>query len=118
MILIAGAVVWRSGVLSNGADVVRGPRDGVSIVAPTGDVAADQPIVLTWRAAPRAVRYDIEVIASGGGLIYGTGVTDTATAVPATFLKPGVEYRWRVTAELTDGRRVGSAAQAFRVRAP
>jgi hypothetical protein len=118
LILIAGVAVWQSGVLSGDANVVRGARDGVTLVAPTGDVTAAASVVLQWRAVERATRYDIEVMAPGGSLVYGTGVTDTVTAVPGTFLKPGTEYHWRVVAELADGRRLSSAAKSFRVRVP
>lgn len=118
LILIAGAVVWRSGMLTSDGNVVRGTGDAVSLVAPAGDVAGVQAIALVWRAVPHAVRYDVEVMTNGGALVFGTGVIDTTTAVPGAFLKPGTEYRWRVIAELPDGRRIGSAAQAFRVRAP
>ena len=120
VVLIAGAAaLWQSGFFEP-RDVTRGVggAGAVVLVAPAGNVSRDVAGRLVWRGVPGAVRYDVEVIEPSGALVYGAVVTDTATLVPQTSLKPGAEYRWRVTAELANGTRVSSSAQAFRVRAP
>jgi len=118
--LLAGtAVVWRGGVgpLAWRAEPLRGARGGVTLLEPSGEVAAATPVVLRWHALPRAVRYQVEVLDADGRVVFATSTHDTTAPMrsqPA--LIPGADYRWWVQAELADGTGPRSSAERFRVR--
>jgi hypothetical protein len=118
LLVVSGVTLWQAGVLAR-RDITRGPAEPVTLVTPRGAVPAADALRLAWRAVPRAVGYHVEVTDASGGLAFSTTTIDTAIALPASVtLAPGSEYRWRVTADLSDGSRISSTAQAFRVRAP
>jgi hypothetical protein len=114
VLLVGGTTVWQAGLLSR--DVTRGAGSPVVLIAPSGQVTLDQARRLVWRAVPGAARYEAELLDGAGGLVFATGTADTVAAVPVTTtLAAGAEYHWRVTALLTDGRRVRSVAESLRV---
>ncbi len=118
VVLLAGGVtLWRAAGRTD--DVRRGGNeDRVTLVAPIGTVPAAAAERLVWRAVPGATSFEIEVIDANGSVVFGAGTPDTATTVPAGTLRYGAEYRWRVTAVLTDGSRRQSAAELLVVRRP
>lgn len=119
VLVLGGVALWRSS-LPEPADVSRGSGDRLTLVMPAGAVGREQASRLVWRAVPRAVRYDVEIVAAAGALVFSRAVAapDTAVALSDVALTAGVEYRWRVTAQLDDGGRASSTALAFSLRGP
>jgi len=113
-----GALLWRGGGPTR--EVMRGPESPITLLRPAGEVSTGADgVQLLWASVPRATRYDVEVLDPSGRPIFAATVSDTMASVPtAAALKSGVDYRWRVSAVLTDGGRLKSTAQAFRIRTP
>jgi len=104
--------LWRADA---GPDIERGARSEVRLVAPTGKVAG-RGLVLTWRAAPDAARYEVELLDAEGTPEFTAATRDTSVALPpATVLTSGAEYRWWVRAILNDGSQWRSVPETLRV---
>ena len=116
LLLVGGVTLWRTAGLRD--DVLRGGDDRVTLVAPIGTVPAAAAERLVWRAVPGATSFEIEVIDGGGAVVFGAGTPDTTATVPSGTLRLGVEYRWRVTAVLTNGTRRPSAAAPLVISRP
>ena len=118
-ILSLSLAVWRIGLISRGdADAMRGAAGGVKLVAPVGGEVARRPVVLVWRQTPGVVRYEIEVLAAGGALLYAASTPDTVLTIPdATRVEPEQTHYWWVRAIRSDGTQFRSPAEPFRVQA-
>ena len=116
VVILAGtAVVWRS--LASRSEPLRGGADAMSLVRPSGEVAATEPLLLVWRALPHAARYDVEVVDARGHVLFSAATRDTTAALPTQVgVTPGAAYYWWVRALLADGTALRSRAERFRLR--
>ncbi len=94
--------------------VFRGDGDSVTLVAPSGAVAASSAGPLTWRSVLGALRYEVELLDSEGTVVFDASATDTVLALPPN-LRPFVSYGWRVSAVLPGGTRSESALGSFTI---
>ena len=104
LIAFAGGVLLTRGGLTHSANEpmrgVGGVReDGIATVGASASVAQGQPGRLTWRAAPRAVQYTVEVLDGTDRVLFTTQTADTTVTVPA-LVAPAA---WWVRAVLADG---------------
>jgi hypothetical protein len=117
LLIVAGTV---GGMLLRGSDGARfrGPPD-VVLVSPIGDVAATEPVTLTWRAVPGTIRYDLDLLTAGGDSVFVAQTTDTAIALRlGGRLVPGGEYVWSVRALRMDGSQAAAEPRRFRLLQP
>jgi len=92
--------------------VMRGEGSPVTLVAPSGSVAAEPPPLFVWRRVEGAVRYEIEVLGADAALVATHTARDTMLQV-RDGLRAGASYRWRVTAVRADGTRLESLLGRF-----
>ncbi|HKG94792.1 MAG TPA: hypothetical protein VKA84_22955 [Gemmatimonadaceae bacterium] len=95
-------------------DVQRGAASASIALSPSGDVSADAPIVLTWRAVQGAVGYDAELLREDGSLLAALQTRDTTAAIADSLTAGAATYRWWVRARLRDGTSVTSPPLTFR----
>ena len=97
--------------------VMRGGPPALRLVSPADSVLTGEPVTLTWRSAPGADRYDVELLSLTGDSIFSASTPDTVLAVPAdVVVLVGGEYLWSVRAMLRDGTHATSAPLRFRLR--
>lgn len=114
-VLLAGAALW-SLALAPGArrEAMRGAPEPITLLGPVGPVPAGRPVVLTWRPLPRALQYRVFVVDPDGDSVLRATTPDSTLGMTVDSLfRPGVEYRWWVQADLSDGTRPRSAVRRF-----
>jgi len=83
----------------------------------TGDVQRVDSLV--WRSMPGVTSYVVEVRREDGTLVTRAATTDTSFVVPASArVAPGNDVYWTVSARLSDGSELRSAARRVRVTTP
>ena len=95
-------------------DLTRGTAGEVHLVSPSANATAIDTLV--WHAVTGATSYRLELRSDDGQLLTRGTTTDTTFAVPdgARVTRRSVVY-WTVSARLTDGTEVRSAAQRVRL---
>jgi hypothetical protein len=100
LLAVAGYVVLRP---ARPDDTVRAPAaNGGSMLVEPQDSASLAPgaITFTWRPAPRAASYRLELLTEAGALAMSQETFDTTITVPVL---EGGTYRWLVVGLLPDG---------------
>ena len=83
----------------------------------TGDVQRVDSLV--WRSMPGVTSYVVEVRREDGTLVTRAATTDTSFVVPdSARVAPGNDVYWTVSARLSDGSELRSAARRVRVTTP
>jgi len=100
-----------------GEPVTRGGSGGPMLVSPADRSRSADVDALVWQSVPRATRYEVEVLAEDGSVVFEGTTRDTVTAMPPD-VTAGVLYRWRVSAVLSDGTRLGSGLGSFTIGSP
>ncbi len=101
---------------AGGGNVMRGEAREVTLMAPAGDVRARPPLTFAWRPVPGARRYELEVLDSGGDVVYAAKTVDTVLVMrDIGRLAPGVEYRWWVRASSDGAAQPRSMLRRFRL---
>ena len=98
-------------------DQLRGSSNGVTLLAPSPQVAADEPITFVWRPVRHADRYVLELLegSSGGATVLSRETSDTAMVLDPKLLQAGAQYAWWVRA-VTPAGEVTSPLQPLRLR--
>ena len=95
--------------------LTRGGTDALVLMQPPTDAAAGDSLMFLWNAVPRARRYSVEVLDTGGSVVAAAETTDTSvTPGTAAALPPG-NYTWWVRATTADARTVRSAMRPLRL---
>jgi hypothetical protein len=118
-VLTGAAAWWRAGLGSrtSQSEPPGVGAGGVTLIGPIGTVAGVGPVVLSWHALPRAVRYHVQVLDVGGRIVFAASTSDTTAALSGRApLIPDADYRWSVRALRLDGSGPPSSSQRFRVR--
>jgi hypothetical protein len=109
----------RSLVREGGPPIVRNGVPDAVLLAPPEDAALDASRTFRWRSVPGTRVYSLEILTSSGTLVFTTRTADTTVILPQDVtLEPGVDHRWWITAELSDGTRRPSAFRRLVVRTP
>jgi hypothetical protein len=102
-----------------GPQIVRNGTPDAVLLAPPEDAALDASRTFRWRSVPGTRVYSLEILTSEGTLVFTTRTADTTMTLPQDVtLEPGVDHRWWITAELSDGTRRPSAFRRLVVRTP
>ncbi len=98
-------------------DQLRGASDGVTLVAPSAQVGADEPITFVWHRVRHANRYVLELLKGGGDgeAVLSRETSDTALVLDPKLIQPGAQYVWWVRA-VTSAGELTSPLQPLRVR--
>ena len=97
--------------------VMRGVTGDIQLVSPAGDVQRVDSLV--WRSMPGVTSYVVEVRREDGTLVTRATTTDTSFVVPdSARVAPGNDVYWTVSARLSDGSELRSAARRVRVTTP
>jgi hypothetical protein len=89
------------------------------LIDPPEEPAPEASRIFRWRGVGSARAYALEILTASGTVVFTTRTTDTTLALPPDVsLAPGVEHRWWVTSELSDGTQRPSAFRRLMVRAP
>ena len=97
-------------------DVMRGPVESLTAVAPAAAWPAERPIVFTWRPAEGAIAYRLELVDGAGDSVWAGTAEDTVLALPVSIaLQPGQTYSWWVEARLADGTSRTSPVTSFTI---
>jgi hypothetical protein len=113
-LMISGAALWQA--LQPSAETMRGEATTVLLLSPAEDIPTTPPVRLIWAQVPGARQYEVEIVRADGAPVYETVTADTTLDVPETAgLIPGTEYRWWVSALLTDGTQPRSAPRRLRI---
>ena len=97
--------------------VMRGVTGDIQLVSPAGDVQRVDSLV--WRSMPGVTSYVVEVRREDGTLVTRAATTDTSFVVPdSARVAPGNDVYWTVSARLSDGSELRSAARRVRVTTP
>jgi hypothetical protein len=115
--MLGGAALWQA--MQPPPETMRGATTALQLLAPTEDGPIAPPVRLIWAHVPGARRYEIEIVRADGSPAYDTATADTTFDVPeSAALMPGVEYRWWVSALMTDGTQARSAPRRLRITTP
>jgi len=97
--------------------VMRGVTGDIQLVSPAGDVQRVDSLV--WRSMAGVTSYVVEVRREDGTLVTRGTTTDTSFVVPdSARVAPGNDVYWTVSARLSDGSELRSAARRVRVTTP
>ena len=109
-------IVWRESRPGNGG-VMRGEA-AVTLIAPATEVRSSASgVPFVWRPVPGAVRYELELLDTAGGVTFSATTRDTTiTLADGRRLAPDAEYRWWVRAIDAAGAQRSSAMRRLRVR--
>lgn len=115
LLAVSGGIYWS--LRPTGVEPLRGDTRSLATISPAGTVAGSPNVKLVWNAVAGTVAYRAELLDAGGSVVITESTSDTTLALPATLnLAAGAQYRWWVSAELTDGTVLRSRMQAFQVR--
>ncbi len=92
--------------------VTRGGGGGPTLVSPAEGLRGAEAGALVWRSVSRATRYEVEILAEGGSVVFEGTTRDTVMAMPEE-VEAGTTYRWRVSAVRADGTRIDSGMGSF-----
>ena len=123
MSLAAAAAVLFVAVLvarndrSTSVEPMRAALQNTVLVDPPIEASADQSHTFRWRRVGGARSYSIEILTATGTPVFTTRVADTVVTLPADVpITPGVEYRWWVATEFTDGTQRRSEFRRLIIR--
>jgi len=109
----------RNLVRGGGPAIVRDGTPDAALLAPAEDAALEASRTFRWSSVSGTRVYSLEILTSAGTLVFTTRTSDTTVTLPEDVtLEPGVDHRWWITAELSDGTRRPSAFRRLVVRAP
>ena len=101
------------------AAILRDVSPEAVLIDPPEESAPEASRVFRWRGVPGARAYALEILTASGTAVFTTRTTDTTVTLPQdVVLAPGVEHRWWVTSELSDGTQRPSAFRRLMVRQP
>lgn len=91
----------------------------MALVTPQpGNMAATERLFI-WRPVPDALRYQFDLLTTGGRIVFSATQTDTVLTLPDSVrLSAGDELRWWVEATTADGRQERSAVRRLSVVQP
>lgn len=103
--LIMGAgLIWQSVNIEPDGDVLRGPEEALTLVAPPPGRVASRDPTFTWRATEGASEYHFELLDPAGSPVFAVATEDTLLALPDSVdLRSDWAYSWWIRAVLTDG---------------
>lgn len=79
------------------------------VLNPAGTVVMTDRPVFRWTAVPNATGYNVTVVRRGQVQVASSGTVNVNEwRPPAGLFRPGVIYRWGVTAALADGSEMGA----------
>ena len=109
----------RNLVREGGPAIVRNGTPDAVLLAPAEDPALEASRTFLWSSVSGTRVYSLEILTSAGTLVFTTRTSDTTVTLPEDVtLEPGVDHRWWITAELSDGTRRSSAFRRLVVRTP
>jgi hypothetical protein len=112
VLLVTATLFWRT--TGNPGPSFRGSEDAVTLVGPSGDVPADDPLRLVWNRVPDAVRYDVEILDVAGEPVWSVTTMDTLVTVSTgAGLAADQPLRWWVQVTLPDSRTLRSPVSEF-----
>jgi hypothetical protein len=98
-------------------DVERGTMDGVTLLGPPPEIAAETPPTFAWKPVPGAQSYELEVLDEKGALVWGAKTSATSvTLSDPRLLPPGNSYRWWVRTTTHSGTQRASPVRSLRIR--
>ena len=107
---IVATPALRNLVREGGPPIVRNGMPDAVLLAPPEDATLDGSRTFRWRSVPGTRVYSLEILTASGTLVFTTRTSDTTMTLPQDVtLEPGVDHRWWITAELSDGTRRPSA---------
>ncbi len=116
---VSATLLWKASMGPRGPDLPRGGGDSVGLVYPVGEVAAATPLRFVWHAVPDVLRYNFELLAENGELLFSQSTADTSLSLPTRVsLQPGNSFRWWVLATRQDGSQVRATPQPFHLITP
>ncbi len=96
---------------------VRDASRNAVLLSPPTEATVEQSRTFRWRAVPDARIYSVEVLTAAGAPVFTTRVADTTLTLPADVrLAPGVEHRWWIVTEFSDGTQLRSPLRRLFVR--
>jgi hypothetical protein len=99
-------------------DLTRDGTGDVQLVSPLS-TSAQRLDSLVWRPVAGAASYVIDVRRDDGTLVTRGTTSDTTFVVPdSARVEPGSDVYWGVTARLSDGTELRSAARRIRIATP
>ncbi len=116
LVIGVGGVGARVLLRERAPEVERGGAAALRPVSPEEGTTATAPVMLTWRAAPGAQQYRVEVLAADGAPLWSAATADTSATIPDAVVARGGEYGWWVTGRLADGATISSPVTPFSVR--
>lgn len=96
-------------------DVVRGGGETLALIGPAEAVTNAGPITFSWHSLPRAERYTVEVLTTGGQPVVARTTPDTTVTVTLPSNPNVGDYTWWVVAIAGDGSETRSATRALRL---
>lgn len=88
-----------------------------AVVGPRGVI--DTARMFVWTAVPHADRYRLTLFDNTGLVVWETQTSDTATPLPDSIrVQPGASYLWKVEAQTSWNRWVGSDLVEFSIGPP
>jgi hypothetical protein len=100
-----------------GADVERGPVDGITLLGPPSEIAEWTSPTFAWKPVPGAQSYELEVLDEKGALVWGAKTSGTSvTMSDPVLIVPGKSYRWWVRTTTTSGNQRASPVRSFRIQ--
>ncbi len=116
-VLFAAVLVARNDRSTSGMEPMRAAIQNTVLVDPPIEASAEQSHTFRWRRVGGARSYSIEILTATGTPVFTTRVSDTVVTLPADVpITPGVEYRWWVATEFTDGTQRRSEFRRLIVR--
>jgi len=104
LLIVAGLPALRSARTPAMTSRMRAVDQGAALIRPALEASPAASRTFEWRPVSGARSYVLEILTADGTLVFSRRTTQTSVTLPPDAQLPiGVEYRWWVTSELTDG---------------
>lgn len=114
LVLVVGAtLVWQMMNVTPDRDVLRGPAEQLTLVAPAEQAVLQLPATFTWHRVSGALGYRVELLDNAGGVTWSSEVSDTTLTLENRPV--GTVSGWRVVADFPNDLPVESAVRPFRL---
>jgi hypothetical protein len=112
-----GALILRGRAVTPTADVMRGNRAAMSLIAPAVGDRVATPVRITWHAIEGATTYRVELLSTSGELVANWNTADTTASIPdSAHVRANEHYDVWVRATLADRTEVSSPIVRFSVK--
>ncbi len=109
-VIVAAVFIARREITSRGPEPLRAAVQNAVLTDPPIEATPAQSRTFRWRAVAGARRYALEILTATGTPVFTTHAPEPAVTLPAdVVLTAGVEYRWWVATEFSDGTQRRSA---------